>query len=78
MADQTTEFMQSLASAVDLALNGNAKEKQLGFVILVMPFNAKEGERTNYVSNASRPDILAALKEVVARFEGQAQVSGRA
>jgi hypothetical protein len=32
----------------------------------------------NYVSNVNRADILAALKEVVVRFEGQPRQSGKA
>lgn len=39
--------------------------------LLVSPFNAPEGARTNYVSNANRADMLVAMKEIVARFEGR-------
>ena len=34
--------------------------------------------RCNYISNASREDVIVLLKEQLARFEGQAEVSGTA
>lgn len=74
----TTRLMQTIASALDDALNGKARPKKTGFVVLVFPFDGPEGQRTNYVSNSKREDIVAALKEIVARFEGQPQQSGRA
>ncbi len=39
--------------------------------LLISPFSAPEGARTHYVSNANRADMLVALKEIVARFEGR-------
>lgn len=74
----TTRLMQSLAKGIDEILNGNVSPKKNGFVILVFPFDQVEGSRTNYVSNCDRKDIVAALKEVTARFEGQPHQSGRA
>jgi hypothetical protein len=38
----------------------------------------REGDRVNYVSNGDRADMVVALKEVVARFEGQPRQAGRA
>lgn len=72
--------MKALAAAMDETLNGDAtgKDKTTGFVLLVFPFNGPEGQRTNYISNADRRDMLVALKEIVARFEGQANVKGSA
>jgi hypothetical protein len=40
--------------------------------LLVSPLNAQEGVRTNYISNGRREDMIVALKEIVARFEGRA------
>lgn len=40
--------------------------------LLVAPFDAPEGARVNWVSNAQREDMLILLKEVSARFEGRA------
>jgi len=74
----TKNMMQSMASALDDVLNEKGKPKKNGFVLLVFPFDGPEGQRTNYVSNGQRQDVVVALKEVIARFEGWAQQSGRA
>jgi hypothetical protein len=67
--DRTKDIMLSIAGKVDEALNTGAK--RCGFVVLVFPFDQPEGQRTNYVSNCDRKDMLTALKEVTARFEGR-------
>ena len=74
----TKHFMQALAGGIDEILNGNVLPKKNGFVVLVFPFDQVDGARTNYVSNCDRKDIIAALKEVTARFEGQPHQTGRA
>lgn len=71
------DVMQAIAKALDESLNGR-EGKKTGFVVLLFPLDQPEGSRTNYVSNCDRKDIVVALKEVVARFEGQALQSGRA
>jgi len=62
-----------MAEGIDKSLNGDAKkgERENGFILLVFPFNASDGAKVNYVSNTSREDTVAALKEIVARFEGR-------
>lgn len=74
----TKDMMQAIAKGLDDILNGEARPRKNGFVVLVFPFDQHEGARTNYVSNCDRSDIVAALKEVTARFEGQPHQSGRA
>ena len=74
----TKNMMQSMASALDEVLNEKGKTKKNGFVLLVFPFEGPQGQRTNYVSNCQRQDIVVALKEILARFEGQPHQSGRA
>lgn len=72
MSDQrTADFMRALAEGIDDALNGSARPKGYAFALFVFPFDMPEGARTNYVSNADKKDMVAALKEVVARFEGR-------
>jgi len=73
------EMMNKLAAGLDSAFNGQrrGKARDTGFVLLMFPFNATEGARTNYISNADRRDIIVALKEIVARFEGQPEIKGR-
>ena len=51
-------------------LIGKALPPGWGFALLFFPFGAKAG-RMNYISNAQRNDMLAALKELTARFEGR-------
>jgi len=72
--------MNTLAASLDKAFNGDkrGRDKTTGFVLLMFPFGAEEGARTNYISNADRRDIVVALKEIVARFEGQPAIKGRA
>ena len=86
MSIGTDLLMQRLAKTLDAKLNGEdargrlskPNSRQNGFVLLVFPFGAEEGRRTNYVSNGDRHDILTALKEIVARFEGQPELRGNA
>lgn len=76
--DEAAHVMQALAARVDRVLNKDLPKRDLGFVILVFPFDGPEGARVNYVSNATRPEMLISLKEIVARFEGQSMEGGRA
>jgi hypothetical protein len=65
------QTMQHIAHALDVAFNGNThvRDRTTGFVLLVFPFNSKDG-RCNYVSNgADRADVLKLLKEQAKRFE---------
>jgi hypothetical protein len=77
---QHFETMNAIAAALDKMFNGEArgKDKEVGFVLLVFPYGEKEG-RCNFISNgADRSDIVVLFKEMIARFEGQPEVSGRA
>lgn len=76
--EQYIEQMNALAAAIDHLFNGDAcfsaasgkgDEKQVGFALLVFPFHAVG--RCNYISNANREDMLLAMKEFIARAEGQ-------
>ena len=71
--------MNTIAGSLDKVFNGDkrGKDRTTGFVLLVFPFDAAEGARTNYISNADRRDIIVSLKEIVARFEGQPEIKGR-
>lgn len=74
------ETMNQLARAIDVMFNGGAKgdERQTGFVLLTFPFGSNDG-RCNYISNgAAREDIVVLFKEMIARFEGQPEMSGAA
>ena len=70
--------MAGLARTLDVIFNGEAKghARKVGFVLLV--FNFGDETRANYISNADRSGIVTTLKELVARFEGQPEIRGRA
>lgn len=73
--------MNSLARGLDMLLNGDAKgaDRKTGFVLLVFPFGNADGSRCNFISNgADRRDVVTLMKEMIARFEGQPEMSGRA
>ena len=74
------ETMNGVAKGLDRLFNGDAKgaSRRVGFVLLQFSFDGPEGARTNYISNVERGDMLVALKEMVARFEGQHHEGGRA
>jgi hypothetical protein len=77
------ERMNELARILDKAFNGEAKGKarKTGFVLLVYPFNnlAAGDARCNFISNgADRRDLVTLFKEMIARFEGQPEQSGKA
>ena len=66
--------MQTMAKAIDTALNG--RHRRFGFTLLIFPFEHEVGSHVNYVSNCDRKDMVAALKEIVAKFEGQGSQVG--
>jgi hypothetical protein len=74
------EQMNAVARGLDEIFNGKAggPGRQTGFVLLVFPFDNYEG-RCNFISNgADRKDIVVLFKEMIARFEGQPEMKGKA
>jgi hypothetical protein len=73
------DMMNELARKLDVFFNLDLKgdQREIGFVLLVFPFEGHEG-RANYISNAKREDVVVMLKEQLARFEGQPEQGGRA
>ena len=63
--------MNAMATAIDQTLNGTKKPKQLAFVMLVAEFGQIDNGRMNYISNGSRDDMIAMMKEFIARAEGR-------
>lgn len=75
------EQMNAIASVLDETFNGVAKgpDKNVGFVLLVFPYGEADQARCNFISNgADRKDVVVLMKEMIARFEGQPEMSGRA
>ena len=75
------EKMNVIAHALDDMFNGDTKgaNRKTGFVLMVYPFGeAGVKDRCNYISNgADRRDVVALMKEMIARFEGQPELTGR-
>lgn len=73
--------MTAIMQALDEYLNGPKGPgyvKRNGIVIMMFPFENFDG-RCNYMSNgADRQDIVTLMKEMIRRFEGQPEMSGRA
>ena len=75
------EKMTAVMRAVDEFLNGDAKapSKKVGIVIMMFPYGDAAKGRCNYMSNgADRRDVVTLMKEMIARFEGQPELEGRA
>lgn len=78
--EEYRQQMTDIVKTLDEFLNGNAKgaERETGFVLMVFPFGSKDG-RCNYISNgADRDDVVCLMKEMIARFQGQPQMTGNA
>ena len=74
------EKMTAIMQALDEFLNDGAKapNKKVGLVVMMFPYGDTTG-RCNYMSNgADRRDVVTLMKEMIARFEGQPEVSGKA
>lgn len=65
--------MNVLATAIDEVFNGEARgeNRTVGFVLLAFDFGEPKGQRMNYISNGSRKDVIASLRELIASFEGR-------
>lgn len=79
--DEYRATMNAVAQALDVAFNGDkhGADRPTGFVLMVYPFGNVGTGRCNYISNgADRKDVVALMKEMIARFEGQPEMVGRA
>ena len=72
-------MMNNVARGLDSVFNGTAKgnDKKVGFISCsCFPYGSHDG-RCNYISNgADRRDVVVMLKEQIARFEGQPEMTG--
>lgn len=65
---EVAQTMQALGEMMAGAL-----PKDYGFTLLI--FKKGDEGRMNYISNARREDMLSALKELIANFEGRAHAA---
>lgn len=70
--------MNALANLIDGLFNGDDEPKRVGFVLLMAEFGKIDGGRVNYISNGERADMIAMMKEWLARAEGRYFEGGRA
>lgn len=63
--------MNAVAQVLDETFNGTEMPRRVGFALLVFEFGKSEGGRVNYISNAERSEMLAAMREYLARAEGR-------
>ena len=69
--DQYHKVMNDIGRILEGAINPNG-EKVNGFALLMFPFGQPDNpHRCNYISNANREDMLATMKEFIARAEGR-------
>lgn len=66
------EQMSAIARAIQEIFNGPVpvEKSKVGFALLVFDMEVKPENRTNYMSNVNRKDMLNAMKEFIARAEG--------
>jgi hypothetical protein len=75
--DKMVAIVQTLDEFFNEGAKGDARK--VGFVLMVFPFGEEKTGRCNYMSNgADRRDVVTLMKEMIARFEGQPETSGRA
>lgn len=70
------DALNSLAKHIDEVLNPDwtkGSSKRVGFALLTYHFgrDLQGTGRVNYIGNGKREDILVALKELIARWEGR-------
>jgi hypothetical protein len=73
ISEEQRHIMNTLAKSLDEILNGKTRPKRIGFCLLTYNFGediAGTG-RINYIGNGKREDVYAALKELLARWEGR-------
>jgi len=79
--EQYQQQMIAIMKALDEFINGEAQgpDRETAIVVMMFPFGDKPGGRVNYMSNGvSREDMIVLMKEQIARFEGQPEITGRA
>lgn len=72
--EQYRKQMNRLAKLIDEFFNGRRKPNRkptVGFILLTAEFGKIEGGRVNYISNGNREDMIAMMREYLARIEGR-------
>lgn len=69
------ETMKAVAEVIDGAFNENPRDRKTGFVLFVFDCGKPFIQRMNYISNTSRPETLAALRDYLDKAEAGANDS---
>lgn len=69
--DRYHAAMNRVAQVLDTQFNPVKGVKTIGFVLLISEFGKIEDGRVNYISNGERADMIAMMKEYIARHEGR-------
>lgn len=66
-------LMTDIGNAIGHALKETVRNtgEEYGFALLMFGLKGDESSRMNYISNSNREDMLAAMKEFIARAEGR-------
>lgn len=69
------ELMNDIGRIIARALKETVQHtgEQYGFALLMFGTKGEESSRMNYISNCDRSDMLALMKEFIARNEGTYQ-----
>ena len=70
------EVMNALANGLDEVFNPDQAKKTVAFVLLTARFGDVKDGRVNYISNGAREEMVAMLRELLARFEGSEDAPG--
>jgi len=67
------EKMRGLASVLDEIFNGDSRghDRKVCFALLIANFGESDNGRVNYIGNGERGDVVAMMKEFIARAEGR-------
>jgi len=63
--------MNDMARELDQRFNPPPAARTVGFALLSFEFGKTDGGRVNYISNGNREDMIAAVREWLARAEGR-------
>ena len=72
--EQYRKQMNRLAKLIDEFFNGRRKPNRkptVGFILLTAEFGKIEGGKVNYISNGNREDMIAMMREYLARVESR-------
>jgi hypothetical protein len=71
------ELMTMIARGIDNVFNGDRKERDVGFCLMLFRADGRPG-RCNIIGNVSREHLVTMMREEVASFDQWSQPAGHA